>query len=188
MLSSNALGGIFLAISLFLTVASNAWYSLACRYVTPNSAFVTLCHSSCVFVSKCPSSKETSHWINVHPWPVWPHFNLKTSAEILFPNELQSQVQGLGFEYFWERTKFNPQHVILEKNEYPPKWSSTHTKWQYIGVKIKLAMIYSSTTVQWRIKLSNVFKLLKRYSLKLDYPTPQMITQVEDKSFFFKSH
>lgn len=40
---------------------------------------------SCVFLSKFPSSsKDTSHWVKVHPNPGWPHLNLIVSTKTPF--------------------------------------------------------------------------------------------------------
>lgn len=36
--------------------------------------------------------KDNSHCIRAHPDTVWPHLNFTTSAKVLFPNQLHSQV------------------------------------------------------------------------------------------------
>lgn len=41
-------GSIFLASSQLLVGARNLWHSLACRWITPSSASVVICGSSCV--------------------------------------------------------------------------------------------------------------------------------------------
>lgn len=50
------------------------------------------------------------HWIRTHLNPVWPHFNLNTSATTLFPNKITFTVygsRGRDFSIFLRGTQFS---------------------------------------------------------------------------------
>lgn len=77
--------------------------SLTCSYtcLCPHVVF-----SIGVSVLKFPSYKNTSHWTRAHPDPAWPHFNLITYANTLFPNMTTlTSIRG----YFARDKKFHPQ-------------------------------------------------------------------------------
>ena len=100
-LSEGARGGSSLASSHLLMVAGSLWHFLACRFITDISDSVFTWLLPWVFVLRLPSScKDTSHWIRVHPDPVWPHLNLITSPKTLFLNRFLS-TGSEAMAYLW---------------------------------------------------------------------------------------
>ena len=78
----------FLFLFQVLVVARNLWWWLASGRIIPFSTSIFLGRLSTVYVCVQISLffyKDTCHWIRAHPTPVWPCFNLLSSANTLFP-------------------------------------------------------------------------------------------------------
>lgn len=100
--------------------ASNSWFSLVCRCITPNLCPHCTWHSPCIPVSMFifPSAYQDTCLtrFSAHPKPVWPHLTLITSIKTGFPIGSYSQIPG-GHESWG--TLFSPaQKPPLER--YPP--------------------------------------------------------------------
>ena len=92
MLSLKTQGRILYFIKL-LVVASNPWCSLTCRCFIQISGLLAVCLWLCLF----SSHKDTSHI-----GPVWPHWNLMTSAKTLFSNEVTFTDTGVRTSMSWK--------------------------------------------------------------------------------------
>lgn len=93
-------------LSLLLSAPGGPTYSLGYRSITPGSASVFILPSP---VSLCvlSSQKDVSHWIRVHPNPVWLHLNWITFAMTLFQKD--HILRFLVDMDFWE-TLFKPPY------------------------------------------------------------------------------
>ena len=89
MLSPKIQGRILYFIKLPV-VASNLWCSLTCRCFIPISGLLAVCLWLCLF---------SSHKNTGHIGPVWPHWNLMTSAKTHFQIKSHSQILESGLQY-----------------------------------------------------------------------------------------